>query len=121
MIIVEGHVYQNLDYAEQALEAGKHVLLEKPAGVDTEQYERIQDLSVRKGLRLHMAYMWRYNPAIHEVIRLARIGLLRDILYYRGHIPKPKSWHLELETELSVYEGGITSRWQAIWWTSWQP
>ena len=29
-VIIEGHVYQNLDYAEQALEAGKHVLLEKP-------------------------------------------------------------------------------------------
>ena len=43
-VIVEGHVYQNLDYAEQALEAGKHVLLEKPAGVNLDQFKRIQKL-----------------------------------------------------------------------------
>ncbi|MCZ6681037.1 MAG: Gfo/Idh/MocA family oxidoreductase, partial [Candidatus Poribacteria bacterium] len=55
-VIVEGHVYQNLDYAEQALEAGKHVLLEKPAGVDLAQLARIHELSQRKGLALQMAY-----------------------------------------------------------------
>ena len=107
IVITEGHVYQNLDYAEMALEAGKHVLLEKPAGVDLEQYRRIQDLSVRKGLRLHMAYMWRYSPAVHEILRLARLGVLGDIFYFRGHIPKRKSWHPELDSEFSVYEGGI--------------
>jgi len=40
-VVVEGHVYQNLDYAERALEAGKHVLLEKPAGVDLTQLARV--------------------------------------------------------------------------------
>ena len=106
-VIVEGHVYQNLDYAEQALEAGKHVLLEKPAGVDLEQLERTHKLSERKELMLQMAYMWRYNPAIHEMLRLAKSGAFGDIFYYRGHIPKPISWHPELAQEFKVYHGGI--------------
>ena len=106
-VIVEGHVYQNLDYAEQALEAGKHVLLEKPAGVDLEQLERIHKLSEREGLMLQMAYMWRYNPAIHEMLRLAQSGAFGDIFYYRGHIPKPISWHPQLAQEFKVYHGGI--------------
>ena len=59
-VIVEGHAYQNLDYAEVALQAGKHVLLEKPAGVDLAQFARLQDLATQKGLQLHLAYMWRY-------------------------------------------------------------
>ena len=63
-VIVEGHAYQNLDYAEVALQAGKHVLLEKPAGVDLAQFARLQDLATQKGLQLHLAYMWRYNGAI---------------------------------------------------------
>jgi predicted dehydrogenase len=106
-VIVEGHVYQNLDYAEAALEAGKHVLLEKPAGVNLAQLERIHKLSEQKGLCLQMAYMWRYNPAIHEMLRLAKLGAFGDIFYYRGHIPKPKSWHPQLAQEFTVYHGGI--------------
>ena len=94
-VVVEGRVYQNLDYAQQALEAGKHVLLEKPAGVDLKHLEHVQEIAVRKGLMLQMAYMWRYNPAIHEIIRLVKSGVLGDIFYYRGHIPKPKTWHPE--------------------------
>ena len=106
-VIVEGRIFQNLDYAEQALEAGKHVLLEKPAGVDLEQMERVQQLSVQKGLCLNMAYMWRYNPALHETLRLAKAGVLGEIFYCRGHIPKPKSWHRELETESRYYRGAV--------------
>ena len=48
-VVVEGRVFQNLNYAQQALGAGKHVLLEKPAGVDMEQFKRIQKLSVERG------------------------------------------------------------------------
>ena len=46
------------------------MLLEKPAGVNLKQLERVQRLSMQKGLCLQMAYMWRYNPALHEIVRL---------------------------------------------------
>ena len=104
-VVVEGRIFENLDYAEQALEAGKHVLLEKPAGVDLDHLKRVQALSVEKGLCLQMAYMWRYNPAIHEMIRLVDAGALGDIFYYRGHIPKPKGWHKQLGEEIGCYHG----------------
>jgi len=106
-VVVEGHVYQNLDYAEKALETGKHVLLEKPAGVDIAQLERIHALAESRGLMLQMAYMWRYNPALDEILRLARSGTLGQVFQYRGHIPKPRSWHPELAREFAVYHGGV--------------
>lgn len=107
MIIVEGHVYENLDYAQQTLEAGTHVLLEKPAGANLAHFERLQGVAKEKGLTLNLAYMWRYNPATHEAIRLSQIGKLGQIYGYRGHIPKPKSWHKDLYTEYNAYHGGI--------------
>ncbi|MCH2575632.1 Gfo/Idh/MocA family oxidoreductase [Candidatus Poribacteria bacterium] len=106
-VVIEGRVFQNLDYAEKALRAGKHVLLEKPAGVDLEQLRRVQKLSIDKGLCLQMAYMWRYNPAINEIVRLVQNGTLGDIFYYRGHIPKPKSWHQTMESENGCYKGSV--------------
>ena len=106
-VIVEGRIHQNLDYAERALQAGKHVLLEKPAGVDLARLEQLQAMAEKRGLQLQVAYMWRYNPAIYEMIRLAKAGALGDLFYFRGHIPKPKSWHPQIEETLSEYQAGV--------------
>ena len=106
-VVIEGHVYQNLAYARQALEADKHVLLEKPAGTDLEELIELTELAKSKGLMFQKAYMWRYNPAVHRIIELARSGALGDIFYYRGHIPKPKSWYPQLAEEIGRYHGDL--------------
>ncbi|MBT6146030.1 MAG: Gfo/Idh/MocA family oxidoreductase [Gemmatimonadetes bacterium] len=106
-VVVEGHVYQNLDYAEAALQAGLHVLLEKPAGVDLQRFARLQDLAAASRLQLHLAYMWRYNAALRELRRLVAADALGQIFQFRGHIPKPIAWHPELATEFSLYHGGV--------------
>ncbi len=106
-IVCEGRVSENLDYAERALAADKHVLLEKPAGVDMRQLARLHDTARRKHLHLQMAYMWRYNPAIAEMIRLCRAGALGDPFYFRGHIPKPMGYHSRLVEELDRYKGSL--------------
>ncbi len=106
-IICEGRVSENLEYAERALEADKHVLMEKPAGVDMPRLERLHALARSKNLHLQMAYMWRYNPAIAEMIRLRRSGALGDPFYFRGHIPKPMAYHARLVEELDWYKGSL--------------
>ena len=106
-VIVEGHVYENLDYVERALDAGKHVLMEKPAGVDLAQLEKVQALSEEKRLMLQMAYMWRYNPAVDEMLSLVREGHVGQVFMYRGHIPKPLGWHPQLYGEFTAYYGGV--------------
>lgn len=106
-IICEGRVSENLDYAERALAADKHVLLEKPAGVDMARLERLHATARRRNLHLQMAYMWRYNPAIAEMIRLRRAGALGEPFYFRGHIPKPMAYHARLVEELDRYKGSL--------------
>ena len=54
-----------------------------------------------------MAYMWRYNPAIAEMIRLCKAGALGDLFYFRGHIPKPMGYHVRLVEELDRYKGSL--------------
>ena len=84
-VVVEGHVYQNLDYAERALAASKHVLLEKPAGVDLAQLERLHQLAEDEGLMLQMAYMWALQPGDSRDAALGGVGLSRAGL----HVSRP--------------------------------
>ena len=80
---------------------------EKPAGVDLAQLERLHKLAEDAGLMLQMAYMWRYNPAVAEMLRLVREGCLGQVFMYRGHIPKPIGWHKQLYGEFTAYYGGV--------------
>ena len=56
---------------------------------------------------LQMAYMWRYNPAVAEMLRLVGSGCLGQVFMYRGHIPKPINWHKQLYGEFTAYYGGV--------------
>src|SRR5438067_1843263 len=45
VVAVEGSVQENLGRARRALEAGKHVHLEKPAGESLEEFRAVLDLA----------------------------------------------------------------------------
>jgi predicted dehydrogenase len=70
------HHYQ---HARLALEAGKHILLEKPACVNVAQFAILQDLA-RKHNRFLMEAVWtRFFPLTQEVISLIRHNKLGKI------------------------------------------
>ena len=48
----------------RALEAGKHVLCEKPLATSVEDAERLRDAVARTGLVLHVGHMKRYDGGI---------------------------------------------------------
>jgi predicted dehydrogenase len=51
-VVVEGRVHENLKLARLALEAGKPVMLEKPAGDSLDEHRRLIDLARRKHLHV---------------------------------------------------------------------
>jgi predicted dehydrogenase len=68
------------EWAVKALEAGKHVLCEKPMGFDPAEVEAVFDTAERHGLRCMEAFMWRHNPQtvrLAQLIAEGRIGELR--------------------------------------------
>jgi predicted dehydrogenase len=50
--------------ARRAIEAGKHVLVEKPLGVNIEEVEELRDLVRASGLVLQVGTMKRFDPGI---------------------------------------------------------
>ena len=72
----------HLDWARTALEAGKHVLCEKPLGRDAAAVAAAFDVADARGLRLSEAFMWRHHPQTIELARLVAdgaIGTLRAV------------------------------------------
>jgi D-xylose 1-dehydrogenase (NADP+, D-xylono-1,5-lactone-forming) len=68
----------HVDWSIRALEAGKHVLCEKPMARSVEPVERVFDTAESCGLVLTEGYMWRHHPQARKLVELLpRLGSLR--------------------------------------------
>jgi predicted dehydrogenase len=70
--------------AEQALEAGCHVLLEKPAGLGTAQIERLREAAERAGRRVKVGFNHRFHPGIARAAAEVHSGAHGELLHLRG-------------------------------------
>src|SRR5262245_51737465 len=106
-VVVEGRVYENLALAKLALESGRPVMLEKPAGERLEEFRALADLAQRKHLHLQMIYLFRYMSAVQEMFSLARDGALGRIYEFRARLPKDLPSYDSYVAELGRYKGGM--------------
>ena len=70
----------HVEWTLRALEAGKHVLCEKPFSRRPDEVERVFDVAESAGLVLSEGFMWRHNPQaakIAELVAGGAIGRLR--------------------------------------------
>jgi len=70
----------HVDWSVRALEAGKHVLCEKPLARAVEPVERAFDAAAAAGRVLAEAFMWRHHPQASRLVELVpRVGSLRVV------------------------------------------
>ena len=65
-----------------ALEAGKHVLCEKPFTANAAEAEQVAAVAQRTGLVVMEAFHWRYHPLAQrmvEIVRSGELGTLRHV------------------------------------------
>jgi len=74
----------HVEWAMRALEAGKHVLCEKPMDRRPEQVARAFDLAERQRLVLSEAFMWRHNPQTARLRALLDAGAIGDVRLVRA-------------------------------------
>jgi len=68
--------------ARQALEAGKHVFVEKPIALDMAEARDLAALAARTGRTLMVGHILQYHPAfltLKALVREGRLGRLRRI------------------------------------------
>lgn len=106
-VVVEGKVHDNLKWAKLAVESGKPVLLEKPAGDNLDEHRRLLELARRKHLHVQMIYLFRYMSAVQEMLQRVRKGDLGQIYHFRARLPKDLPSYKRFVEELKPYKGGM--------------
>jgi predicted dehydrogenase len=73
----------HVPWSVRALEAGKHVLCEKPMARDPAQVDEAFDAAERAGRVLMEAFMWRFHPATEQLVRLVSEGAIGNLRLVR--------------------------------------
>ncbi|MFD7657565.1 Gfo/Idh/MocA family protein [Actinosynnema sp. NPDC059797] len=94
---------QHHEVTRAALEAGKHVLCEKPATLTSAGLQDVVDLARERGLFLMEAIWTRFNPLIVELGELVRAGAIGEVRSVRAdfgfplpHDPAHRLWNRRL-------------------------
>jgi len=80
-VVIATPVKSHFDLSVKALEAGKHILVEKPMATTVNEVEEIGRLAEEKNLIAMVGHTFLYNPAIRSVKKIMDAGQLGDIRY----------------------------------------
>ncbi|PWN43147.1 NAD(P)-binding protein [Ceraceosorus guamensis] len=81
------------DHAVAAINAGKHVFIEKPLCLTRQDAERIQDAEQKAGVQVNVAYMRRYAPAFEIFKQL--VAESGPVQYGEGGTLPVMSWPMQ--------------------------
>ena len=78
-----------------ALEAGKHVMCEKPMAINSAEARKMLDAAHRTGKKLTIGYQSRFRPNSMYLKKMIEAGDLGEIYYANAHRhPPPRRAHL---------------------------
>jgi predicted dehydrogenase len=80
-VVIATPVKSHFDLSVKALEAGKHILVEKPMATTVNEVEEIGRLAEEKNLIAMVGHTFLYNPAVRSVKKILDAGQLGDIRY----------------------------------------
>lgn len=76
--------HTHFELAWSAIEAGKHVLCEKPVAYDFRDTRRGRDLARQKGLKTKVGLTFRYSPAMRYMRELVAGGFIGTPFIFNG-------------------------------------
>jgi predicted dehydrogenase len=82
-IVTSGDTHEPLTFA--ALDAGKHVLVEKPVCHDYHDVQRANEIAKSKNLKTKVGLTFRYAPAVQYMFELVREGFVGDPYIFNGY------------------------------------
>lgn len=95
--VVETELPDLLETGRRCLQAGFHLHLDKPPGIDLAGFRELQKLAETRGRVLQVGYMYRYHPAFQFCFAAVGQGWLGKIFAIHGEIgsdiaPDRREW-----------------------------
>ena len=78
-ILVETEISMLTKTAQRCIDAGRHILMDKPANGTLADFRRLLDTAKAKNLVVQIGYMYRYNPAVLKCLELLDAGKLGEV------------------------------------------
>ncbi len=101
------------DLAKQALEAGKHVIVEKPPFLSSKDFDILGPLADKQGLQLLVAENYYYRPLRSQIKKMLDDGLIGKPLFIQINATKKQKSKNDWREDKSLtgfgalFEGGI--------------
>lgn len=80
-IVLATPAHLHAEMGKQALEAGKHLMVEKPLALHAAEAWELVELAQAKNLRLMVGHVFKFNPAVIALRDLVLKGELGRVLY----------------------------------------
>ena len=81
-VVISTPVSTHHPLAKAALQAGKHVLIEKPMCASSAECDDLIALAQARGLTLMVDHTFLYNGAVKKIRELVQSGEIGDVLYF---------------------------------------
>jgi D-xylose 1-dehydrogenase (NADP+, D-xylono-1,5-lactone-forming) len=101
-------------WAIQAMQAGKHVLCEKPLVVSMAEFEQVEAAARASGMMIFEAFMYLHHPQTRQALEMVRSGRLGKVQlvnsWFNFHLPPDRTANVRLKADLtggSAWDVGV--------------
>ena len=84
-VVIATPVPTHYELARRALDAGKHVFVEKPPAMHAAELEELCDLAEERARVLMPGHLLLYHPGVQKLKEIGASGELGDVLYVYGN------------------------------------
>jgi predicted dehydrogenase len=103
-VVIVATLHDSLaEITRTAIEAGKHVLVEKPAARTAAELEPVMAAAAKHGVKVHVGFNHRYHRSLRKAKEIVNTGALGEMMYIRGRyghggrIGYDKEWRSKAE------------------------
>ena len=75
---------EHVDWALKAINAGKHILIEKPMALTVKDIDAIERAAIKNKIKVMEGFMYRFHPQHKRVQEIVDSGLIGDVLSARA-------------------------------------